>query len=358
MKSRPQGCDFFVAKFSQNIRYAMINSRKTQKRVIAMVQVVLVGPFEFINSLDMELISDGFKSDYFDALEFGKNFTKTTMKNQFVDVLERIPANPEMLIFTMGQNFALAKMLKTIKLDERAHYQIVTSVNYPMLVTAVRQAVKFATAAELAEYLVIEGRKQIGILNLDAEESTGIEPVKGSKDDAPDRSRTKEIHPEFPLVRIDSRLLHAQIVASWAKMTHFDRILVVSDAAAKDGLTKKLILDAEPKGISANVIPVQRLIEVYRDANFANLKMMLIFREPIGVVQAIQGGVAIGHVNLGSLAYAPGKTHLNGEISVNASELADLNYLMNKNIQIDVRRVPGDVGQDLKDLIRKSGLED
>lgn len=43
---------------------------------------------------------------------------------------------------------------------------------------------------------------------------------------------------EFVLTRVDSRLLHGQVATAWTKATHPTRIIVVSDAVAKDDLRK------------------------------------------------------------------------------------------------------------------------
>ncbi|MBC8923028.1 PTS sugar transporter subunit IIB, partial [Escherichia coli] len=77
---------------------------------------------------------------------------------------------------------------------------------------------------------------------------------------------------EFVLTRVDSRLLHGQVATAWTKATHPTRIIVVSDAVAKDDLRKKLIEQAAPPGVKANVIPVQKMIEISKDPRFGNTK--------------------------------------------------------------------------------------
>lgn len=54
---------------------------------------------------------------------------------------------------------------------------------------------------------------------------------------------------KFVLARIDSRLLHGQVATAWTKATQPNRIIVVSDAVAKDDLRKKLIEQAAPPGV-------------------------------------------------------------------------------------------------------------
>ena len=54
---------------------------------------------------------------------------------------------------------------------------------------------------------------------------------------------------DVKLLRIDSRLLHGQVVTDWAKNTAIERILVVCDQAAGDNIRKTLLMQAAPPGI-------------------------------------------------------------------------------------------------------------
>ena len=57
------------------------------------------------------------------------------------------------------------------------------------------------------------------------------------------------------LTRIDTRLLHGQVATTWTKMVNPDRIIVVSDAVAKDDLRKRMIIEAAPPGVKATRYP-------------------------------------------------------------------------------------------------------
>lgn len=53
----------------------------------------------------------------------------------------------------------------------------------------------------------------------------------------------------------DTRLLHGQVATTWTKTTNPNRIIVVSDSVARDDLRKKMIEQAAPPGVKANVVP-------------------------------------------------------------------------------------------------------
>ncbi len=72
-----------------------------------------------------------------------------------------------------------------------------------------------------------------------------------------------------------------------------DRIIVASDSVAKDELRKELIKQAAPNGVKANVVPIQKLIDVAKDPRFGNTHALIFFETPQDALRAIKGGVPI-----------------------------------------------------------------
>jgi len=83
------------------------------------------------------------------------------------------------------------------------------------------------------------------------------------------------------LARIDSRLLHGQVATVWTKTVAPTRILVVSDAVARDELRKVLIVQAAPPEVKANVITVDKMIEIYHDPLFDTIKPLILTHSKI-----------------------------------------------------------------------------
>ena len=66
------------------------------------------------------------------------------------------------------------------------------------------------------------------------------------------------------------------MATAWTKAVQPTRIIVVSDAVSKDELRKKLIEQAAPQEVKANVVPIAKMIEVAKDPRFGNTKALLI----------------------------------------------------------------------------------
>lgn len=235
--------------------------------------------------------------------------------------------------------------------DKRA---IIAGINLPLLTEVCDNASCMDSAVELAKQVLEAGRDGVQIY------PENLEPVKKEikKDTAVDNSSlptTGQI--EYVLTRIDSRLLHGQVATAWTKATSPNRIIVVSDEVSKDTLRKKLIEQAAPPGVKANVIPISKLVQISTDPRFGKTKALLLFENPHDVLRVVEAGVNLGEINVGSMAHSVGKVVVNKAISLDMKDIETYEKLEKLGVKFDVRKVPNDSKDDMDELIKKAKQE-
>ena len=94
---------------------------------------------------------------------------------------------------------------------------------------------------------------------------------------------------EYVLARIDSRLLHGQVATAWTKTVQPTRIIVVSDAVAKDKLRKNLIQQAAPPGVKAHVVPVDHMIKLAKDNGLKGFEFFAFVQGPTRLANYKEG---------------------------------------------------------------------
>ena len=161
---------------------------------------------------------------------------------------------------------------------------------------------------------------------------------------------------EIRLVRIDDRLIHCQVVTVWAKITKVNRILVISDAVAKDMLRKTLLKQAAPPGVNVNVITIDKMISIYDDPIFNTFKTMLLFTNPRDVRRVVEGGVSFDSINIGGMSFSDGKKMITNAVAVNHQDIEDLLYLSEQGIDLEIRKVVTDSKVYMMDLLKKEGM--
>ena len=240
-------------------------------------------------------------------------------------------------------------------------WAIVTGLNLPMLIEAYGARLQDGiTAREIAKQIV--GSAKDGIKTL----PEGLVPKKEAPKAAESKQPTGAIpegtvlgdgHIKFGLVRIDSRLLHGQVATAWTKSVRPDRIIVVSDNVSKDKLRKNMIIQAAPPGVRANVVPIKKMIEVSKDPRFGATKALVLFENPEDALKAIEGGVDIKTLNIGSMAHSEGKVAVNKVLSLNEKDVETYDKLNEMGIKFDVRKVPNDSPENMMDLVNKAREE-
>lgn len=245
--------------------------------------------------------------------------------------------------------------------EHKDTWAIVTGLNLPMLIEAYGARLQDGiTAREIAKQIV--GSARDGIKTL----PEGLAPKKEVPRATKGKQTTNAIpegtvlgdgHIKYGLVRIDSRLLHGQVATAWTKSINPDRIIVVSDNVSKDKLRKNMIIQAAPPGVRANVVPIKKMIEVAKDPRFGATKALVLFENPEDALKAIEGGVDIKTLNIGSMAHSEGKVAVNKVLSLNEKDVETYDKLNKMGIKFDVRKVPNDSPENMMNLVNKAREE-
>ncbi|XBG91496.1 mannose/fructose/sorbose PTS transporter subunit IIA [Enterococcus cecorum] len=238
-------------------------------------------------------------------------------------------------------------------------WAIVAGMNLPMVIEAYASRFSMNTAHEIAAHIIATAKDGVKVKpeELEPTEEKAAVQQQGPVGAIPPGTVLGDGKIKFALVRIDSRLLHGQVATAWTKAVQPTRIIVVSDAVSKDELRKKLIEQVAPPGVKANVVPIAKMIEVAKDPRFGNTKALLLFENPQDVVRAIEGGVDIKEVNVGSMAHSVGKVLVNKVLSMDAKDVEAFETMKKAGVKFDVRKVPNDNKDNMDALLQKAKSE-
>lgn len=247
-----------------------------------------------------------------------------------------------------GSPFNRASLIQKQNPEKMA---IVAGLNLPMLIEAYAGRLSQDTATGLATYLVSVAKDGVKSVPEAEEDTSADNETKAST------AGLKEGHINIKLARLDTRLLHGQVATAWTPDSKANRIIVVSDAVAKDELRKSLIQQAAPNNVRANVVPISKMIEVAKDDRFGGVDAFLLFETVEDVLAAVEGGVPIKTLNVGSMAHSEGKTMVNKVLSMDKTDVAAFEKLRDLGVEFDVRKVPNDSKANLFELIKKANVK-
>ncbi|QQP83057.1 PTS mannose transporter subunit IIAB [Pediococcus acidilactici] len=235
--------------------------------------------------------------------------------------------------------------------EHKDKWAIVAGLNLPMLIEAYASRLSMESAQEIAAHIIDTAKEGVKVR---PEELQPKEAPKAAEAVAPVNTG-KPGHFDYVLARIDTRLLHGQVATSWTKTTNPDRIIVVSDNVAKDNLRSSMIKQAAPAGVKAHVVPIEQMIKLAKDdKHFGGTRAMLLFETPQDALKAIEGGVPIKTLNVGSMAHSAGKVQPNTVLAFDQNDIDTYKKLENMGVQMDVRKVPSDSRDNLDAIMKKA----
>ncbi|MCD6423559.1 MAG: PTS sugar transporter subunit IIB [Elusimicrobia bacterium] len=144
------------------------------------------------------------------------------------------------------------------------------------------------------------------------------------------------------LFRIDSRLIHGQVVEGWLKYKPADEIIVVNNTIASDRFQAKILSIAVPEGVSFEVLTTEEFMKRFPILKGSTKKYLILIDSIKVIKQLIDLGLNSVEINLGLLNYEDDKQPLTRSIYINAEEKGILRKLIEKGVKIFIQTLPTD----------------
>ena len=228
---------------------------------------------------------------------------------------------------------------------KRPQDDIVTGVNLPMLLEVMDASGDEESAQELASLAKEVGHASVKTYHAKDEEETEKAPIKEPvvQQEEPEQDAETYYDPNgrmnISLLRIDSRLIHGQVVTSWAKAVKCEAIFAVSDEVAEDPLRRDLLLQVAPEHLKSYVITVDKAIKVYHNPKYAKKNILWLVTNPADIVRLIDGGVKVDKVNVGGMTYKEGNQQLSQAVTVSPADVTAFRKLLDLGVDLSLQQV-------------------
>ena len=140
---------------------------------------------------------------------------------------------------------------------------------------------------------------------------------------------------KLSLLRVDSRLIHGQVVTGWVKVTQAKKILIIDDWSANDILSAQIYTMAAPPGVSVEVMSVNDAVEAWNKDQFGKIgPILILFRDIKSACQAYEQGLKYEKLQIGGIPNGPGRVTVEGTIALNKDDAILLESLSKANVNI------------------------
>lgn len=142
------------------------------------------------------------------------------------------------------------------------------------------------------------------------------------------------------LVRVDDRLVHAQVVIGWIEYLRSRRIVVVDDSVAADSDRVELFRMVIPQEVELDAVSVRAIQDRWPALSASEDPVLVLFADPISLDSAVRIGLRPKEVNLGGMHVRDGRRSWIHGLYATDSEIAAIRQMMGMGIEFEIRLVP------------------
>ncbi len=156
------------------------------------------------------------------------------------------------------------------------------------------------------------------------------------------------------LARIDSRLIHGQVVAKWLKTIQANHIIVIDDSLAKDSFMSNIYSMAAPPGCKVTIITVEKALEQWNSDRLGidSNSTIILFKDVKTALAAWQQGLKLPQLQVGGLGAGPDRKTVFKNITLNAKDAAELTLLSSGGVAVIFQTVPEDTPSTLETILK------
>lgn len=156
------------------------------------------------------------------------------------------------------------------------------------------------------------------------------------------------------LARVDSRLIHGQVVTKWLQQSAANEIIVVSDELEQDEFLQSIYLMAAPPGVEV-IIKGTESVQAYweNEAAAKNSKVLFLVPDLTTLREMVEAGVVKEAIQVGGLGGGPSRKNVVKNINLSEDDVEILEGLLAKNMEVYFQAIPEEAPVPIHKLIEK-----
>ncbi|WP_440897874.1 PTS system mannose/fructose/N-acetylgalactosamine-transporter subunit IIB [Amphibacillus sp. Q70] len=158
---------------------------------------------------------------------------------------------------------------------------------------------------------------------------------------------------QIVLCRVDSRLIHGQVVTKWVNQSQANHIVVISDELEKDDFMKSIYSMAAPPGVKVDIFGVESGVNTWKDNQFGEGNVLLLVPDLKTLSSIVNEGIQLKAAQVGGLGGGPGRKVVYQNITLDDNDVEILKILDQKELDLYFQTIPEDSPLKLASVLEK-----
>jgi mannose/fructose/N-acetylgalactosamine-specific phosphotransferase system component IIB len=144
------------------------------------------------------------------------------------------------------------------------------------------------------------------------------------------------------LVRVDSRMIHGQVMTMWSKFDGVNHILAIDDGIAADPFMQEIYKMAVPHTLKVSMISVKEAAERFQNGTLDDDRYLVLFKECNTPLRAWKEGFKFEELQIGNLTPTKKTKILHSRTRLSEEHMPDLYELADLGVTVYAQAVPTD----------------
>lgn len=155
------------------------------------------------------------------------------------------------------------------------------------------------------------------------------------------------------MVRVDSRLVHGQILEAWVPFIKAKCIIVVNDKVAADPFLETVIKMAVPSDIEVVIASLDDFVQNYTFSHGRGKKTIVLFDSIADACHAFEQGFRFDRLNIGNVYNNEYKVCCSSSVFLCEQEIIRLEDLLKETgVFVELQRVPKGRAVNIKEALK------
>ena len=155
------------------------------------------------------------------------------------------------------------------------------------------------------------------------------------------------------LVRIDSRMIHGQVMTMWSKTDGINHILAIDDGIAADPFMKDIYMMAVPHTLKVMIVSVEEAAKMWQENTLPDDRYLVLFKDVHTALRAWKAGFQYESLQVGNLTPEKKSKMLHPHSRLSAEHIPELQELAANGVQVYAQSVPTEKKTMLDELVKK-----
>ena len=151
-----------------------------------------------------------------------------------------------------------------------------------------------------------------------------------------------------PFHRVDNRLLHGQIIATWLPFLRVRRVLIANDQAPENALQMSMFQMTVPSGTTVQALGVGEAAAWLAGRRDGRDSTLVLIETVEDAVRLFEAGDRFPALNIGNVHHGAGTRRFTNAVYLSDGQIDGLRGLIRRGVQVEIRSLPDETPIDLK----------